>query len=130
MRSSTFALDHPVEFASTPSEHCRTAQEHSYTLYDHPPARSLSIMSLDQIHTPSSTAPALPPSATSSSTGSSVQTELKRLTEQRANIQAQLDVYFSVLSSVRPPFALILPSLNSSSPALHPCRTMSKWTPP
>ncbi|GAA6014351.1 hypothetical protein JCM10207_005429 [Rhodosporidiobolus poonsookiae] len=58
-------------------------------------------MSLDSLHTPSSTHPsaassAPPPSGQSAPT---VQSEVKRLTDKKEGIQAQLDVYFSVLSS-------------------------------
>ncbi|GAA5842626.1 hypothetical protein JCM11251_007745 [Rhodosporidiobolus azoricus] len=58
-------------------------------------------MSLDALHTPSSAAsqaPRPPPSAGGDGTRT-VQSELKRLTDVRAGIQEQLDVYFSVLSS-------------------------------
>jgi 26S proteasome non-ATPase regulatory subunit 9 len=68
-------------------------------------------MSLAELHQPSSAAPASSSTAqAASSAPPSVQSELKRLTDKRADVQAQLDVYFSVLSSVRPPRLLFPPT--------------------
>ncbi|GAA5903922.1 hypothetical protein JCM6882_001350 [Rhodosporidiobolus microsporus] len=58
-------------------------------------------MSLDALHTPSSAASQAPtqPSPADGDGPVTVQSELKRLTEVRKGVEAQLDVYFSVLSS-------------------------------
>ncbi|GAA6033968.1 hypothetical protein JCM8097_000433 [Rhodosporidiobolus ruineniae] len=61
-------------------------------------------MSLDGLHQPSSAqgraaSSAAAPSAVDGQAQPTVQSELKRLSDKRTDIQAQLDAYFSVLSS-------------------------------
>ncbi|GAA5980747.1 hypothetical protein JCM11641_000190 [Rhodosporidiobolus odoratus] len=58
-------------------------------------------MSIDALHTPSSTHASSSSTSTTTSNGqqATLQTELKCLIEQRKGVEAQLDVYFDVLKS-------------------------------
>lgn len=56
-------------------------------------------MSIDNLHDPSSA----PPAAFASSPAPTVRSEALRLTTLKDSITERLDVYFSVLQTVRPP---------------------------